>query len=259
MKQLFQPFPLAVAAAVLLSRQASADDHPRAVPGDATKVTNGTSTAIVSLGTNAQAHRYRVEWLPKETWTPTFANQWFIEGDSEVSAADGRLRVQHRRQGQMATIWYRRELPKNVLVRFRACAVPPATNNSANLNLFLHARELDGRPLRFGRSGQYKDYQGIPNYIVTFTGGRQAGWSRVRRDPGFSLLHESEARCEVGREYEIAVVYMEGRLRYYLDGQQLHDVLDPDPLPGGHFALRTWDTDGWWSEVEFGRVIEELP
>ena len=258
MKQPFLPFDLALAAAVLSSRQAGADAHPSAGPGDGIRSAKDTSAAVVAFGTNAHPHRYHVEWLAKEAWTPAFTNQWFVEGDSEVRGEDGRLQVQHRRRGQMATIWYRRELPKNVLVRFRACAVPPATTNSANLNLFLQARERDGSPLRFGRSGQYKDYQEIPNYIVTFTGGRQAGWSRVRRDPGFRLLHESEGRCEVGREYEIVVVCLEGRLWYFVDGRLLHDVLDPDPLPGGHFALRTWDTHGWWSEVEFGRVIEEV-
>ena len=26
----------------------------------------------------------------------------------------------------------------------------------------------------------------------------------------------------------------------------------PDPLPAGRFAIRTWSTNGWWDDVEFG-------
>ena len=200
---------------------------------------------------------YRVEWLARETFDRAdWLNRWFVEGDSEVAARDGKLWVRKLdpKARNVATIWYRPELPADVVVRFRAKAVEPAEENAANLNLFLHARELDGAPVRFGRTGQYKDYHAIPNYIVTLVGGCRPGWSRARRDPGFRLLHEAEVRSEVGREYRIALAIQRGRLRYYLDGKRLHDVADPEPLPGGHFAIRTWSTNAWWADIEFGRL-----
>jgi hypothetical protein len=198
---------------------------------------------------------YHVEWLARERFDGGLEN-WLVEGDSEVTVRDGKLWIVRTdpEQGNVATVWFRPELPRDAIVRFRAKAVPPAEKNAANLNLFLHARELDGSPLRFGRSGKYNEYHQIPNYIVTFVGGCKDGWSRARRDPGFNLLHEAHVRSEVGEEYEIAVTILEGRLRYYLNGLKLHDVQDPDPLPGGNFAIRTWSTDGWWDDVEFGRL-----
>ena len=205
---------------------------------------------------------YHVEWLAHETfdrhdWTA----RWIVEGNSEVKVADGALRVRGTdpRATNVATIWYRPELPADVVVRFRAEAVPPADKNAANLNLFLHARELDGTPVRFGRSGAYKEYHAIPNYIVTLTGGCRPGWSRARRNPGFNLLNHVETRSEVGKEYRIAVTIHEGRLRYYVDGVKIHDVRDPEPLDGGRFGIRTWSTSGWWDDVEIGRVLRSNP
>ena len=200
--------------------------------------------------------KYEVEWLAKETFDEGMS-RWAVEGNSEVKVADGRLWVRGilAEKGNVATIWYRPELPRDVVVRFRAQAVPPEEANAANLNLFLHAREVDGSPLKFGRSGAYKEYHEIPNYIVTFVGGVRPGWSRLRRDPGFNLLHEADVRSEVGQEYQIAVTALSGRIRYYLDGQKLHDVQDPAPLRGGWFGLRTWSTNAWWDDVEFGRLL----
>jgi len=202
--------------------------------------------------------KYRVEWLARETFDRAdWPSRWFVEGDSEVAARDGKLWVRKLdpKSRNVATIWYRPELPADAIVRFRAKAVEPAEENAANLNLFLHARERDGSPVRFGRSGQYKEYHAIPNYIVTLVGGCRPGWSRARRDPGFRLLHEADVRSEVGREYRIAVAIQGGRLRYYLDGKRLHDVADPEPLPGGRFAIRTWSTNAWWADIEFGRIL----
>lgn len=77
----------------------------------------------------------------------------------------------------------------------------------------------------------------------------------MRRDPGFQMLHEANIRSEVGKEYQILVTVQKGRLRYYLNGHKYHDVNDPSPLPGGRFAIRTWSTNAWWSDLQFGRVL----
>ncbi len=205
--------------------------------------------------------KYEVDWLATEDFNgPDWMSRWFVEGNSEVQVRDGRLCIRNLHEGKanVATAWFRPELPKNVIVRFKAKAIEPAEKNAANLNLFLHARENDGDPVRFGRGGQYKEYHTIPNYIVTFVGGYRPGWSRARRDPGFNLLHEAEVRSEIGREYDIAVTLHEGRLRYYIDGKLIHDVVDPKPLDGGRFAIRTWSTNAWWDDVKFGRIVEAV-
>jgi len=203
--------------------------------------------------------RYRVQWLARERFDRTdWVSRWVSESNSEVSVRHGKLWVRRTVPGQnnTATIWFRPELPRDVLIRFRAKAVGMPESNAANKNLFLHGRESNGRPIRFGRSGSYKEYHELPNYIVTFTGGHRKGWSRARRNPGFSLLSENPIRSEVDEESAIALTFHDGRLRYYIDGKKIHDVTDPDPLPGGRFGLRAWTTIGWWDDIEFGRLVK---
>ncbi len=209
----------------------------------------------VSLG----RARYDVDWLAKEDFErPDWTSRWFAEGNSEIKVRDGRLHIRNLHEGKanVATVWFRPELPANVIVRFTSKAIEPAEKNAANLNLFLHARENNGEPVTFGRSGQYREYHTFANYIVTFVGGYRPGWSRARRNPGFNLLHEAEVRSEVGQEYDIAVAFYEGRLRYYINGRLIHDIVDPKPLAGGKFAIRTWSTNAWWDDVQFGEIMK---
>jgi hypothetical protein len=198
---------------------------------------------------------YEIVWLAQERFDRDLS-RWAVEGDSEFVVVDGKLRIRKLdpERRTTGTVWFRPELPQNVLVRFHAKPTEPAEGNAANLNLFLHACEKDGSALKFGRGGSYQLYHEIPNYIFTLTGGIRSGWSRARRDPGFQLLHEADVRSDVGTQYEIVVTCVDGRLRYYLNGRKLHDVVDPEPLPGGRFGLRTWSTNGWWDDVEFGGI-----
>lgn len=202
---------------------------------------------------------YKVDWLHRERFDKAWASRWTVEGDCEVKAEGGKLWVKGIKVGKInaATIWYKPELPADLIVRFRARVLPPREENSANLNLILSGREASGDPIVFGRSGVYGDYHKFPNYIVTLTGGVQPGWSRVRRNPGFQMLHEANVRSEVGKEYQVAVTVQNGRIRYYLNGHRWHDVKDPSPLPGGKFAIRTWSTNAWWSDVQFGRLLPD--
>ena len=212
--------------------------------------------------------------LDGETWTATelahetfadaaWRNRWVVEGDAACEARDGHLNIVTSNQPdskKSATLWWREPLPDNILIEMTAGADLPAEENAANLNLIFHAREPDGRPYQFGRSSAYADYHKIPNYIVTLTGGFQEGWSRVRRDPGFTILSEEKStRSEPGRTYKIRAMITAGRIRYWLDGRLIHDARDPQPLPGGHFALRTWRSRVWWSDLRIAALTRAVP
>ncbi|MBN1901234.1 hypothetical protein JW926_07925 [Candidatus Sumerlaeota bacterium] len=202
---------------------------------------------------------YQVEWMAREIFDETWLDRWAVEGDSLVKIEKNKLFIGRRENKHLntAAIWYRPDLPSDVIVRFRAKPLPPEENNACNLNLFLHAREMDGSELRFGRSGVYKEYHQIPNYIITFVGGRAPGWSRLRKNPGFNMLHESEIKSEVNREYLITVTSYKGRIRYYIDGSKRHDYQDKEPLAAGKFGIRAWSTTGYWHQVEFGKIISD--
>jgi len=199
--------------------------------------------------------KFSVQWIGREDFDDAWLTRWAVEGFSQVHVEDGKLFVRKLPGTHTpTTVWYRQDLPQNVIVRYRGKPVSPAEKNCCNLNQFLHAREPEGGPLRFGRCGQYTEYHEIPNYIVTFVGGCMPGWSRVRRDPGFNMVSESSIRTEVDQEYEIVLTMQDGRLRYYIDGEKIHDYTDPDPLPPGKFGLRSWSTNAWWSDIQFGSL-----
>lgn len=204
--------------------------------------------------------RFDVAWLSTENFTDEhWRDNWAFEGDSKLNIEHGWLCVGKEQDSRknVFTGWLRKELPKNVLIRMQAKTREVGPQNACNLNLFLHARESDGGTLKFQRSGDYPEYHKIPNYIVTFTGGIQPGWSRVRLNPGFNLLSDKpESRSEPGRIYELVVALHEDQLRFYINGEKVHDVSGFEPLPGGYFGLRTWNSYVAWRAIEIGRILD---
>ena len=88
---------------------------------------------------------YEIVWLAQERFDRDLS-RWAVEGDSEFVVVDGKLRIRKLdpERRTTGTVWFRPELPQNVLVRFHAKPTEPAEGNAANLNLFLHACEKDG-------------------------------------------------------------------------------------------------------------------
>jgi hypothetical protein len=194
-----------------------------------------------------------------------WSERWTLEGNAAVEVRDCALWVatsSDKTVEQAATLWWHEAVPADVLIEVTAEIVGPAEDNAANVNLFFHAREDDGRPYQFGRSGRYADYHQIPNYIATLTGGFQEGWARLRKNPGFTLLSEDPSeRSEVGETYRLRALLAGGVIRYWINDRLVHDVTDPQALPGGHFALRTWRSRVRWSQVRISalRRLEDAP
>ena len=63
---------------------------------------------------------YRVRWLARETFDAGLT-RWAVEGDAEVRIVDGRLQVRKLDPARKtaSTIWFRPQLPADVMVRFR--------------------------------------------------------------------------------------------------------------------------------------------
>ncbi|OAM90497.1 DUF1080 domain-containing protein [Termitidicoccus mucosus] len=224
---------------------------------------SGSCCVLAAQVIEIDGRAWRATEIAREKFADaTWRERWVVEGNAALEARNGRLHAvtgQPPASNQSATLWWREPLPANVLVEMTAGAAPVGGEaNAANLNLFFHARELDGAPYHFGRSGDYPEYHRIPNYIITLTGGFQPGWSRVRRNPGFAMLaEEPSTRSEPGQTYRIRTLIAGGRIRYWLDNRLVHDTRDPEPLPGGHFALRTWRSQVWWSDIRISSLSPE--
>jgi len=172
-------------------------------------------------------------------------DDWLGEGLGHFNLRGQELLVDAHEGGY--TAFWKQELPADLLVRYVCRILPPQGQN--NINLISHCRpKLPGQwPIVEG--GRYPGYQEIANYIVTFvgdfneeTGARDSrGRTRLRRNPGFRLIAERfEVPSEINRDYQVTFAVRAGRARYYLNGLKVFDWQDPEPLPGGHFALRTY-------------------
>ncbi|MFA5687565.1 MAG: DUF6250 domain-containing protein [Kiritimatiellales bacterium] len=188
-----------------------------------------------------------------ETFDASWTNRWAVEGDSVVTAADGQIKVEKKfpEQVNTATIWLKQKIPADFVIELTAEVFETEAPNAANLNLIFSAHEADDSPVQFTRSGDYPEYHKFPNYIFTLVGGIRPGHSRVRRNPGFNLLSDrQDIRSEPGRVYRIKVVCNAGRIQAFVDDIYLHDVIDPQPLPGGRLALRTWNSTVAWRDIK---------
>jgi hypothetical protein len=198
---------------------------------------------------------YNVKSLYKEDFSDdTWQNKWTGEGlGAQFKVVNQKL---HITDSIGATFWYLEELPANLIVRYKVCADGKYPENKINFNHFSHARKDKDAILVVGneskRKGPYKEYHIFPNYIATFT----PQHSRLRKDPGFNLLSNSTEKSVVDRVYQVMYTVKNGRLRYYLDGKIIHDIIDPAPLAGGKFGIRTWSSSAWWDDIEIGEILE---
>ena len=187
-------------------------------------------TAVVSLGFSS----------------PNSVNEWVFEGPGQMFVEGGSLRIRSMEGG--GTAWHTRRVEGDVLIEFVATVDGP--EGAANVNAFVHATDPSGAPVYAGgRSGHYAEYHVLPLYIFTFTGAQPSnptatGWSRVRKDPGFNMLSENPAyKARTYETYTISIFIEGPRIRYYINGELVHDCPDPDPYRSGWFALRTWKTN----------------
>jgi len=212
--------------------------------------TNGADLEeTVSIGRDS----YKVKWLFNEPFDDQWQKNWIVEGDSLSVYAEARKLYVDDYKG--ATIWNMNEFPKNLLIRFKVKG-KARLNNRTNFNLITHARSIDGDSLSIGsesgRKGQYKLYHIFPNYLVTFVD----RWTRTRKNPGFNLLNDVAKGSVIDSVYKISFTVSEGRLRYYVNGEKVHDIQDDAPLGGGKVGIRTWNTRAYWYDVEIGEIID---
>ncbi|HWL53203.1 MAG TPA: DUF6250 domain-containing protein [Chthoniobacteraceae bacterium] len=182
-------------------------------------------------------------------------DRWWVESQGAVvGRTEAGITISNPQSGTSGgtTIWLRRRLPENVIVRVGARTHAPVEGNACNLNVVLHALEPDGAPVRPGRSGDYPELHVIPNLIVTFTGGSAPGWSRIRRNPGFRLVSEAACRAEPNRQYELDYVLNQGQIAVWINGECRHCWRDAQPLNGGYFGLRTWCSNVSFTAVRIG-------
>ncbi|MFB3830041.1 MAG: DUF1961 family protein [Bryobacteraceae bacterium] len=203
---------------------------------------------------------------------------WWVEGGERVWVEDGRLHMRADNPktpgGGVCTVWNRAPHPGDFELEMDAHVVSSSTNAN-NVNLFFSYSDPAGAPLETTRearsSAEYGLYHKLNGYIVTFLNDTESNSGkarvRIRRNPGFRLLAETFTyHCRRGQTYHLRLTKRGGDIRFAVDGRELLRATDPEPLAGGHFALRTFRTWLWWDNVRMrplglasGRDVGALP
>lgn len=176
--------------------------------------------------------------------SPSDLESWVFEGTKSVAVRRGRLVIDAREGSRpYATGWCQRRFEGDGLVEL----VVASRGGRDNLNLFLFGAEPDGSSVFEAsgqRTGRYREYHELANYIVTFLNEGGRGRVRLRANPGFELLQEEFVDpIEAGRDYHLSVAVQGTRIRFYIDGKKVIDHTEARPAHRrGHHALRTWRT-----------------
>lgn len=189
---------------------------------------------------------------------------WWVEGGQKVWVEDSRLHVkanlaERRQPGEVCTVWYRHELPGDIRVEFDAHVIESVSGVN-NINCFLSYSDPSGAPLYETRASRadasYAKYHDLTGYIFTFLKGEPAengmerARFRMRRCPGFELLTETfDYHCRAGVTYRVAITRKGPELTLAVDGTTYLRATDPDPIGGGLFGLRTYQTYLWWDNI----------
>jgi hypothetical protein len=176
---------------------------------------------------------------------PFKLDDWVLEGPATLSIGNQDSLVIDSLSGG-ATLWYQPQpFAGDISITWRVMAVEPLGKN--NLNFIFHAINADGSDVLTNtteRTGAYAEYHRFPNYIVTFVGpAPNAGYTRLRRNPGFELVSDNgNIMAELGKLYVINMNCKSGRIIVSINGQTVHDYVDPMPLTHGRIGIRTWET-----------------
>jgi hypothetical protein len=197
--------------------------------------------------------------------------RWWVEGgqDAWVQGSSLHLKADPEAggKGEVATAWFRQELPADVRVAFDA-EVVSSSRGANNINVFLHYSDPDGLPLYDTRAGRataaYPLYHRLNGYIFTFVADRgetarpeeqRPARIRIRRCPGFELLAETSAyHNRAGQTYRVEIVKRGGKLTFKVDGNELLSAQDASPLEGGLLGFRTYRSYVRWSNLTISGV-----
>jgi hypothetical protein len=234
------------------------------------------TTAFLSQTVVAQVQAQGEKPEAREYFSEGMA-RWWVEGGERTWVQDGSLFMkadpEKKKEGRVATAWFRQELPADVRVAFDAQVISSSLGVN-NINVFLHYSDPEGTQLyetrERRRSAAYPLYHQLNGYIFTFVADseqyaalpdeQRPARIRIRRCPGFELLAETYAyHNRTGRTYHVEIVKRGGDLVFSVDDNELLRTEDLNPHQGGLLGLRTYRTYLRWSNLEITSLKQAPP
>ena len=203
---------------------------------------------------------------------------WTIEAESPQTKVtwDGTTADIIAPQG--LTLWYNRQMHGDVVIEYEARVVVEEDNSEkwnrlSDLNCFWMASDPQAEDVFQGlrqRAGKFVNAYSLQLYYMGF-GGNHNSTTRFRRYGGDRRgVKKEEFRPQILREYtdpehllkpnhwyRIRLETINGRVRYFIDGECLIDWLDPKPLKSGWFGFRTTLSHTQLRDFEFKELSKE--
>ncbi len=188
------------------------------------------------------------------------AQEWKVETESPEATVTWKNGTCDIFAPKGLTLWFDQRMEGNTVIEYEAMivadkrlrAVIPSSDNPkpqpriSDLNCFWMADKCGGC------GGRFLDNYALSLYYMGY-GGNYNTTTRFRRYNGDARgVTDAEYRPRILKEYtdkahllkanhwyKIRLEQIDGRVRYYSDGELLVDYVDPQPLTSGYFGFRT--------------------
>lgn len=162
---------------------------------------------------------------------------WLDTSDGAYEIVQGRLRVKGAKNHPL---WLRRRLPRDVRIELTARSESPAG-------------DIKVEAFGDGRSYATEDSYTATSYVLVF-GGWHNRTSVIARmnEHGDDRQERSDRRVVPGRTYRFKIERRAGKLSWWIDGDRMLELDDPEPLEGAghdHFAFNDWDAELWFDDL----------
>ena len=178
-----------------------------------------------------------------------FKKYWMIESESpdyQVKHLGDTLEITSPKG---LTLWHKEKMKGNVVIEYDACVMDEgkAGDRLSDLNCFWMATDPEADSVfdRLDqRNGVFKNQAQLSLYYVGY-GGNHNSTTRFRRydgNPGPAILGEytdAEHLLTPNKWYHIKLVSSGNIVQYWIDGQKLFELDDPQPHKEGWFGFRT--------------------
>ncbi len=175
---------------------------------------------------------YKAEVIFQENFDKDLHN-WLIEGNGKVQIIGGKLHVAETLESNGILIWTNREFSGDFQLEYEVDVPDTAGMNSVIIcaqrirdkkkgfpDVPLPTKNLDEIVQEKTRSYQISFHSYSPD-------GQHTPGSKLRKNPGHLLLSYAEKDpCKENRQYLIDVVKTGNRIRFFVDGNIVHDVRD---------------------------------
>ena len=160
---------------------------------------------------------------------------------NEVANRDGRLLID---VDSGATVWLDKTLAGDLVINYTRRVVVEGGKNDrlSDFNHFWMAQDPRNVNL-FTRSGKFEDYDNLTLYYAAI-GGNTNTTTRLRRyGQGKRVLIQEYLDAAhllaPNRDYQIEIAVYKGCTRMLVDGVEVFNYRDPQPLTPGYFGFRT--------------------